>query len=91
MDQQKYKSKDRFHWQNGLTVEVQNGDLERALKKLKKKLQNEGVFQELKKRECYIKPSERKRRALAQAIARNRKRNRQEDQSTRLDKPDHND
>ena len=38
MDQQKYKSKDRFHWQNGLTVEVQNGDLERALKKLKKKL-----------------------------------------------------
>jgi small subunit ribosomal protein S21 len=65
------KSNDGFR---GLEVEVLNGDLERALRKLKKKIQNSGLFQELKDREHYTKPSDKARRELATAKARNRKR-----------------
>lgn len=72
--------KDKNYLPQGIVVEVQHGDLERALKKLKKKIQNEGIFQELKKREHYVKPSEKKRRAKGQAIARIKKRQRMEEQ-----------
>lgn len=83
--------RDKNGWTpRGLVVEVQNGDVERALRKLKKKVQNEGIFQELKKRECYVKPSEQKRRERAQAISRMRKKARMDEQNTKLDKPDHN-
>ncbi len=70
----------------GIVVEVQNGDLERALRKLKKKMQNEGVLQDLKKKEFYVKPSELRRRARGQALARMRKRARMEDMNNKADK-----
>lgn len=72
--------KDKNYLPQGIVVEVQHGDLERALKKLKKKVQNEGIFQELKKRDHFVKPSEKKRKAKGQAIARIRKRQRMEEQ-----------
>lgn len=72
--------KDKNYLPQGIVVEVQHGDLERALRKLKKKMQNEGIFQELKKREHFVKPSEQKRRAKGQAIARIKKRQKMEDQ-----------
>jgi|688.fasta_scaffold547294_2 small subunit ribosomal protein S21 len=70
----------------GIVVEVQNGDIERALRKLKKKMQNEGVLQDLKKKEFYVKPSEIRRRARGQALARMRKRNRIDEMVNKNDK-----
>jgi len=44
-----------------LEVEV-NGNIEDALKRLKRKMANEGVFKDIKKRRYYEKPSARKKR-----------------------------
>src|SRR5262249_35071572 len=44
-----------------------------ALRVLKKKMQREGVFREMKRRKAYEKPSERKTREKAEAIRRARK------------------
>jgi small subunit ribosomal protein S21 len=57
----------------GLKVYVQNNDVDRALRKLKKKVANAGIVRELKDREYYEKPSERKRKEKARAVARWRK------------------
>ena len=47
----------------GLMVEVRNNDVNKAMRKLKKKVQAEGILQEFKDRQYYIKPSEIKRRS----------------------------
>jgi small subunit ribosomal protein S21 len=54
-------------------VIVRDNNVEQALRALKKKMQREGVFRELKERRAYEKPSERRTREKAQAIARHRK------------------
>jgi len=54
----------------GRTVEVKNNDIHYALRKLKKKVQEDGTLQLLKEREFYTKPSELKKRAKAAARAR---------------------
>ena len=54
----------------GLKVWVQHNDIDRALRKLKKKVANAGVVRELKEREYYEKPSERRRKEKARAIKR---------------------
>ena len=41
----------------GLTVEVRNGDFNFALRKFKKKVQEDGILQELRQREFFEKPS----------------------------------
>lgn len=56
--------------QRGIFVEVKNNDITRALRKMKKLLQSEGVPQELRKRECYEKPSTEKNRKKARAVKR---------------------
>lgn len=53
--------------EGGLIVYVRNNDVDRALRKLKKMVNSEGVIKELKKREFYEKPSDRKRREKARA------------------------
>jgi len=58
---------------DGIVVDVLNGDLERALKKLKKKVNNEGIMQILKDKEGFIKPSEMKRRDRARSISKAKK------------------
>lgn len=56
-------------------IEIRKGEeLEKALRKFKMKLRHEGVLDEMKKREFYEKPSERKRRELEQARRREHKR-----------------
>lgn len=40
-----------------MEIAINGGDIEKALKILKRKLQKEGIFQELKKRRYYKKPS----------------------------------
>ncbi|MEN8237507.1 MAG: 30S ribosomal protein S21 [Pseudomonadota bacterium] len=56
-----------------MLVIVRNNDLERALKILKKKLQREGVFREMKLRRHFEKPSEKKAREKAESFRRMRK------------------
>ena len=54
-------------------VLVPDNNVEQALKVLKKKMQREGVFREMKLRGHYEKPSERRVREKAEAIRRARK------------------
>jgi small subunit ribosomal protein S21 len=54
-------------------VEVRNNNMDRALRVLKRKLIDEGVFRELQERRFYEKPSERRRRKKRAAIARQRR------------------
>jgi small subunit ribosomal protein S21 len=56
-----------------LRVLVRDNNIDQALRVLKKKMQREGVFREMKQRRSYEKPSERKTRERAEAIRRARK------------------
>ena len=58
----------------GTTVFVKNNDINKALRKFKKRLQDEGWFNELREREHYTSPSEQRRKNLASAQVRERKR-----------------
>ena len=51
----------------GLYVEVRNNDVGRALRKLKKLCNNEGMVKDMRKNEFYEKPSVIKKREKAQA------------------------
>ena len=55
-----------------ITVEVR-GDVEQAIRFLKKKLQLDGIKKELKRREYYEKPSAKRRRKQAEAKRKMRK------------------
>jgi small subunit ribosomal protein S21 len=54
-------------------VLVRDNNVDQALRVLKKKMQREGVFREMKLRRHYEKPSERRVREKAEAIRRARK------------------
>jgi small subunit ribosomal protein S21 len=56
-----------------LQVLVRDNNVDQALKALKKKMQREGLFREMKLRNFYEKPSERRARQKAEAIRRARK------------------
>ena len=51
-----------------ILVEVRNGNLEKAMRVLKKKVQREGLVKEIRDRQYYTKPSEKKREAKKQGI-----------------------
>jgi small subunit ribosomal protein S21 len=54
-------------------VVVRDNNVDQALRALKKKMQREGIFREMKLRRSYEKPSERKARERAEAVRRARK------------------
>lgn len=56
-----------------MQVIVRDNNVDQALRVLKKKMQREGIFREMKLRRHYEKPSERKARESAEAIRRARK------------------
>ena len=56
-----------------MQVLVRDNNVDQALKVLKKKMQREGVFREMRRRKAYEKPSERKAREHAESIRRARK------------------
>ncbi len=56
-----------------MQVSVRDNNVDQALRALKKKLQREGVFREMKLKQAYEKPSEKKARQKAEAIRRARK------------------
>jgi small subunit ribosomal protein S21 len=56
-----------------LQVLVRDNNIDQALRVLKKKMQREGVFREMKMRSAYEKPSEKRVREKAEAVRRTRK------------------
>ena len=59
--------------ETNLQVTVRDNNVDQALKALKKKMQREGIFREMKLRNHYEKPSEKRAREKAEAIRRGRK------------------
>ena len=51
-----------------ITVEVRGGNLEKAMRVLKKKVQKAGIVKEIKRRQFYMKPSEIKREKKKEGI-----------------------
>ena len=60
-----------------LTVNVKDNNIEQALRSMKKKLQREGLFKEMKLRKHYEKPSLKRAREKEENIRRARKNARQ--------------
>jgi len=56
-----------------MQVMVRDNNVDQALRVLKKKMQGEGTFREMKLRRSYEKPSERRAREKAEAVRRYRK------------------
>jgi small subunit ribosomal protein S21 len=61
-----------------IKVKVKNGNIERALKTYKRKFRNVGVVNELRERQEYTKPSEKRRKTKDKAIFINKKKNNDE-------------
>jgi small subunit ribosomal protein S21 len=57
----------------GKSVIVQDGNVEKAMRKFKKKIQNSGLLLELRERETYMKPTTRRKLKKGQAKSRWRK------------------
>ncbi|MBO6056170.1 MAG: 30S ribosomal protein S21 [Alphaproteobacteria bacterium] len=56
-----------------MLVFVRDNNVDQALRALKKKMQREGIFREIKLRRHFEKPSERRVREMSEAIRRTRK------------------
>ena len=56
-----------------VNITVRDNNVEQALRALKKKMQREGTFREMKARKFYEKPSEKRARQKAEAVRRARK------------------
>jgi small subunit ribosomal protein S21 len=56
-----------------LQVLVRDNNVDQAMRVLKKKLQREGFYRELRRKKFYEKPSERKAREKSEAMRRTRK------------------
>lgn len=54
-------------------VTVRDNNIDQALRALKKKMQREGIFREMKMRKHYEKPSEKRVREAAESVRRARK------------------
>ena len=55
-----------------ISVKVYDNDIEKAMRILKKKIQNDGLFKRLKLKKSYEKPSEFRRRKQREALRRER-------------------
>ena len=71
-DYKKYNQRNYYNdkFIPGIAVVVQNNNTEAALRKFKKKVQEDGILQELRQREFYEKPSIKRKKAKAAARAR---------------------
>ena len=57
-----------------MEIKVINNDLNRAMRQMKRKLQQDGMFRELKRRRFHEKPSSKRKRKQLEALRRERKR-----------------
>ena len=62
--------RERLPKEEGLSVNVIDGNIEKAIRRLKRKVENAGVLKDLRERQHYTKPSEK--RKLAKKAARKR-------------------
>lgn len=69
MNNRRNRKKDPSEIQ-GLTVTVQNGNFEKAMRQFKKKCNEAGIVKEVRDRQHYIKPTTK--RKMAKAAARKR-------------------
>lgn len=56
-----------------MDIKVYGNDIAKALRTLKRQLEKDGLFKEIKKRRFYEKPSEKKKRKQREAIKKKRK------------------
>ncbi len=70
-----------------IQVDVSDGNIEKALRDLKKKMAFEGVYKEIKRRRFYEKPSVEKKRKKEEALRRLKKRERRMQSRFRSRKP----
>ena len=56
-----------------MEIQVRDNNIEQALRALKKKMQREGIYREMKMRRHFEKPSERRVREQSEAMRRYRK------------------
>ena len=63
----------KLSWVIYMYVSVRDNNVDQALRVLKKKMQREGMFREMKNRRAYEKPSERRAREMAESTRRVRK------------------
>jgi small subunit ribosomal protein S21 len=64
-----------YNWrEESMKVIVQDNQIEKAIRDLKKKLTKEGFFSEIKERRFYDKPSVQRKKKMAKAAKRRRKR-----------------
>jgi len=62
-----------FEGKRGLSVEVRGDNIEGAIRLLGRKVKQEGLLREIRRREYYEKPSVIRRRKAADAVVRHRK------------------
>lgn len=67
------RNRDDYKVVKGLSVKVHNNDINSALRKFKKKVQEDGLLQTIKANEFYEKPSVKKKKARAAARSRHLK------------------
>jgi small subunit ribosomal protein S21 len=65
-----------------VSVHVRDNNVDQALRALKKKMQREGIFREMKLRRDFEKPSVKKKREQAEAVRRWRKMERKRKERT---------
>ena len=68
-----------FHGKKGLTVQVYNNNINKALSQLKKRVATEGIAKELRMRQNFESNTSKRRRAMAEAAGRWRKKQAQVD------------
>ena len=59
-----------------MKVEVRNGNVDKAIRVLKKKIQKDGMMRELRQRQYYEKPTLKRQRKLKESLRRVAKENR---------------
>jgi small subunit ribosomal protein S21 len=68
-----------FENKRGLSVEVRGNNIEGAIRTLGRKIKQEGLIRELRDRQSYEKPSTKRRRQRAEAVARAKKASKRKD------------
>jgi|11BtaG_2_1085332.scaffolds.fasta_scaffold01518_7 small subunit ribosomal protein S21 len=56
-----------------MEIIVRNNNVEKALRLMKRKMKKNGIMEELRERQHYMKPSEKRREAKKRGIARRKK------------------
>jgi len=57
---------------NGIFIEIKDNNIDKALKRFKRKLKNSNLMLEIFKNEFYVKPSTKKREKKLKAVARSK-------------------